>query len=116
MIDHCPGMQELPDARHILPRNIENHVEELIHTKRLPDKRAYGYIAGFFLGIADRNCFGQRHRGRIRGENPKSRDRSQAWETSELKVRQPAASNFYLPICCEFAALASELCGLNCRL
>ena len=73
MIDDCPGMQELPDARDIFPRDGEDHVEEFLQTKRLPDERPHGDVSGFFLRVANGNRVRQWHGARIRGERLKSR-------------------------------------------
>jgi hypothetical protein len=73
MVDNCAGVQELPDSRRIFSGDAENHIEKLFQAKRLADERADGHVSGFFLGIPNRNRFRQRHRGRIRGEWPKSR-------------------------------------------
>ena len=57
MIDDRPGMQELPDARRIFSRDAEDHVEEFIQAKCLPHERPHGYVSGFFLRVANENCF-----------------------------------------------------------
>ena len=82
MVNDRPGMEELPDTRHIFSRHAQNHVEQFFKTKRLPHHRPHGHIAGFFVGISNRNCFRQRHQGRIRGEGLESRYQTEGWPKS----------------------------------
>lgn len=73
MINDRPGMKELADARHILARDAEDHVEEFVEAKHLPHERPHGNVSGFFLGVANGNRFRQWHDARIRGGRLKSR-------------------------------------------
>jgi hypothetical protein len=87
MIDDRPGMQQLPDASHVFARNAEDHIEQFIQAKGLPNERTHGHVSGFFLCVADGNRFRERHDARIRGRRLKSRYEKEdnCLKTGELK-------------------------------
>lgn len=73
MINDCPRMQQLPNARHIFSRDAQDHIEKLVEAEHLPNERAHGYISGIFFRVTYGDCFRQWHQRRIRGESLKSR-------------------------------------------
>ena len=87
VIDDCPGMENLPDARGIFACDAQDHVEEFVQTKSLPYHRPHGYVSGFFFRVTGGNRFGQRHDASIRGARLKSRYENEQSERLSKEVR-----------------------------